>query len=99
MSYWVSVGDWSENYTSNVGGMWADVLRKPLGELIDEGHTGQTLAPELLEGIRRFLTSYPKQEERNPPNGWGDARGALDYLINIYIACIKNPKERVEVER
>ena len=99
MSYWVTVGDWSENYTSNVTGMWFGTLGKSLGDLIEEGHTGKTLAPYLLEGIRRFLMDFPKFEKMNPANGWGDARGALDYLIDIYIACIHHPEEEVSVSR
>lgn len=99
MSYWVHVGDFDQNYTSNVGGMWFETLGKSLGDLIEEGHTGKTLAPHLLEGIRRFLMDFPKFEAMNPDNGWGDARGALDYLISIYIACVLHPKEKVSVSR
>jgi hypothetical protein len=46
------------------------------------------------------LRSNPKRFKRlNPPNGWGDYEGLVDFVDKYMIACIKFPDAKVSVWR
>ena len=36
-------------------------------------------------------------KEMNPKNKWGDYKGALEFLSNIYQTCVNNPKCKIKV--
>lgn len=88
------------NYTSNVHAIWQAVLGMPLADL--DGMVAERAGPILRAGI----LSYEGSEElrascrlMEPDNGWGSARGAVEFLVGIRIACEENPQGVVRISR
>ena len=86
------------NYTSNVFSMWRmagvdDVLYEcagaKAGELIDR----------LKFGVRCMRDNIDEYRKLNPPNGWGNADGALQFLFDFTRACMRYPNAKVGVWR
>lgn len=93
MSYDVSIGDQSFNYTYNLAGffrqfkvrpadwneMRADQLAFAIGTALRDisGHTGCALS------------------QYDPDNGWGSWQQATTWLTEVMVACIENPGEEV----
>lgn len=113
MSYDVSIGDSSFNYTSNVAALFYDHIpaersRGGLHEL--HGLTGKQ-ASELLRQTwghihSTYLNEWKSGEvgaarfrvKYDPPNGWGSTVGALIFLAEITSACHANPRKKVSVD-
>lgn len=112
MSYDVSIGKESFNYTSNVAALFYDHIPKQdsrggLHEL--DGKTGkQALAIirsafDRIQNTRRQLwregaTGDPELcAKYDAPNGWGSTVGGLLFLAQIMAACTENPRSRVSV--
>lgn len=107
MSYDVSIGDQSFNYTSNVAKLWYDHIPDDgkgggLHEL--HGLTGKEAVALLGEAFSRiddarfgngrdhaFFSQY------DAANGWGSAYGGLLFMARIMTACAKNPRKKVHV--
>lgn len=107
MSYDVSIGDKSFNYTSNVSKLWYDHIPDygqggGLREL--HGLTGKAALAILGEGFERLgdvRRSAPTDEAAfggySASNGWGSAYGAIIYMGRIMAACAANPRKKVRV--
>ena len=95
------VGIADRNYTSNVSQMWWTALGcdKSLGDLLDEKPLASDLEPTIRRAIAEMMEAPAVFRAMNPPNGWGDYEGALDYLVWIADTCRAYPKARVEVSR
>lgn len=46
----------------------------------------------LLERVKWGLDNIDELREMNPPNGWGNAAGAVEYLWDIQRFCEQHPK-------
>lgn len=83
------------NYTSNVSGMWTDALGYRLADL--KGRT----AGDCIDDLRRAVADMEARPDHyramNPPNGWGDYEGALDYLRQLHDACCAHPKAEIYI--
>ena len=112
MSYDVSIGDKSFNYTGNVSRLFYDHIPSEtsnggLHEL--HGRTGKQAcvilqkAFERLSATRRDLyvdrvAGEPRFcEKYDAKNGWGSAVGALMFLGEILAACAEFPRHKVDV--
>lgn len=83
------------NYTSNVSGMWTKALGYRLADL-NERTAGDCTA-DLQRAVSNMETNRAEYEAMNPPNGWGDYAGALEYLRELYYACLASPKARIRI--
>lgn len=85
------------NYTSNVAGMWADAIGYPLADM--HGRRAGDCITDLANAVARMDSDRPRYTAMNPPNGWGDANGARDYLDRLLQACRRWPDGEIEVSR
>ncbi|GAG25099.1 unnamed protein product, partial [marine sediment metagenome] len=71
------------NYTYNVNPMYARAMNvKGLTEALD-GKKCKNVMPILQEGIASMKDDPETYEAMNPPNGWGDYKGASEFLEKI----------------
>ncbi|RKN61884.1 hypothetical protein D7231_31930 [Streptomyces klenkii] len=83
------------NYTSNVGRMWVDALGHRLADLKDR--TARDCIDALTRAVAAMESDPAKYEAMNPPNGWGDYDGALNYLRRLRDACLAHPNATVHI--
>jgi hypothetical protein len=83
------------NYTSNVSGMWTEALGHRLADL--HGRTAGDSITSLRNAIADMETRPDHYRAMNPPNGWGDYEGALDYLRQLHTACCAHPKADIHI--
>ena len=85
------------NYTSNVSGMWTDALGRHLKDL-EAMEPAEAIA--LLDAAVEKLNdpaNYDKYKAMEPPNGWGDYQGAVEYLTRILTQWRAHPWMRIIV--
>lgn len=106
MSYWIyleidtggeycatvaEVGNITRNLTPMVhkaiGCGWFDLQGKNAGELIKQ----------VDDGITDMVANRAAYEELNPPNGWGDYGGCVEFLTSFARALKAHPKAFVRV--
>jgi hypothetical protein len=97
-------GEVSRNYTSNVGQMWAEAIGEKedgefmaLSRVIKAHPVAEELRPFIERGVSMMSEAPEYFRQYNPPNGWGDYEGALEYLRWIAANCVKFPHAFVEV--
>ena len=112
MSYDVSIGDHSFNFTYNTAPLFYDHIPDygnggGLNEI--NGKTGKQAAvilSEAMERIDRTRCDYWKNgvvgepvlcAKYDSPNGWGSTVGGILFLSRIMGACIQNPRSKVRV--
>lgn len=107
MSYDVSIGRHSFNYTSNVSRMWYDHIPDygnggGLREL--HGLSGKAAVAVLNEAFSRLNSARPAEgrdhsffSQYDAANGWGSAYGGLIFMARIMAACAQNPRKKVHV--
>ena len=83
------------NYTSNVAPMWTEALGHRLADL-NEKNAGDSL-PALQRAVAAMESDPAKYEAMNPPNGWGNYEGALNYLRQLRDACAAYPKATIHI--
>lgn len=83
------------NYTSNAAGMWADALGYPLADM--HGRRAGDCVTDLRNAVTRMDDDRSRYEAMNPPNGWGNAQGARDYLADLLDSCRRWPDGKIEV--
>ena len=83
------------NYTSNVAGMWTQALGRRLADY--DGKTARAASADLRRAVDDMAANPATYEAMNPPNGWGDYHGALDYLRCLRDACLANPKATIRI--
>lgn len=83
------------NCTSNVSPMWRKALAAA-GEEIrlsdTEGRVAADVLPLLQRAVAHMREHPDEYRAMNPPNGWGDYEGALDYLVGVAKACERHSK-------
>jgi hypothetical protein len=101
MSYDVTIGNNSHNYTSNLSNFFNEILYDEEQEF-DEGiHVLHGLrgcdALPILKGAFVKANYHDDLSEFNVPNGWGTANGALHFLARIAIDCAMNPYKTITI--
>ena len=94
MSYWVGVGTFHENMTSNVACMWREA-GCDLKELRDT--VARDAIKPLCDAINRMLADPDKYKAMEPANGWGTYEGCVNYLKAIHDACMADPDDIISV--
>lgn len=69
------------NYTCNVSGMFSLALGVPIASL--RGLRMGDLQSTLWRGVEEMRANPSIYGDMNPPNGWGDASGALRVLETL----------------
>lgn len=80
--------------TSNCAAMF-NAAGVPIRELHDM--LAADALPRLNAAISMMVADRPRFEKLNPPNGWGDYDGALEFLRKIRDACETAPMGRLSV--
>ena len=89
---------WIGNYTSNVKRMWNRAL-PPDGIAMLDGKPAGRVARALRGAVERMERNRVEYEAMNPPDGWGNYEGALDYLRSLAEACAAHPTTTIRVAR
>ncbi|MFD9950823.1 hypothetical protein ACFWYW_58985 [Nonomuraea sp. NPDC059023] len=84
------------NYTANVSVMWRTALGGTSLRAFDGANAGES-APALAAAVKAMEGDPECYREMNPPNGWGNYEGALDYLRALAEACATHPKCKIRV--
>ena len=88
MSFDVEVGEQDFNYTSNMGQFFSDFGVHPVNHFNGVSRSGVSqMILTAFEDISDYDMS-DLEEKYNAPNGWGDVEGAMDFLHDIYVACL-----------
>ncbi len=112
MSYDVSIGEHSFNYTWNMSKLFYDHIpadrdRGGLHEL--NGLTGKQAAEVLSDAFARIDQTrhgvWTHERIGDPefcamydaPNGWGSTIGAVLFLAEILAACALNPRKKIRI--
>lgn len=85
------------NYTSNVTPMWAMALGYPLSDL--DNVVGEKAIEPLKKAVDHMLMNPAEYTQMNPANGWGNYRGAMNYLVRLLRGCMENPKATIRISR
>lgn len=83
------------NYTYNVSNMYREAMGITLSDL--HGMSATEAIDILHKGVTNMNNDPEKYKAMNPPNGWGDYEGALQFLTKILNACIENPNAYIKV--
>jgi hypothetical protein len=90
----------SSNYTSNVAPMWRQALGgTSLGDLVEAHPLASELRPYVLAGALDMALHPEAYIALEPANGWGDYRGALDFLVWLADVCGEYPSATITVDR
>ena len=92
MSYDMSIGNETFNYTYNVSKMWYSCYKKK-GIRKHYGLTGKQAIPVLQGLYTHMILNNEKLKEYNPVNGWGDFDGALKFVSDLMKASVNNLDE------
>jgi hypothetical protein len=111
MSYDVSIGAHSFNYTSNLSKLFHACISDNEGKTGIAALDGKTgaVAASILAGafdaannlharvwtVKDGATKF--RETYDAPNGWGDVEGGLIFMARIMAACQANARKRVRV--
>lgn len=92
-----TVGDDSLGYTSNVGGMFRKAFGgdgiKDLDGLLCEDAIGS-----IEEATADMRFNGDDYSAMNPDNGWGDSKGAREFLVDVWRLCYNHPKATLRVD-
>lgn len=75
--------------TYNLAPMFREALGCSIRDL--SGRTCRDAAPLILEAIEKMKADPARFEALNPPNGWGDAAGARETLVELSQWCATVP--------
>jgi hypothetical protein len=105
MSYDVTIGKESLNYTSNLFRLWYDHMpdmgqgKRGLREI--DGLTGKKAANLLARCLVNMHRTYQKDPAMaylyDSPNGWGTTLGAILFTSELMGLCMAHPRSRVWV--
>lgn len=86
------------NYTHNVIPMWeACGVYEALYE--SDGMNAGEVAEVIARGIQYFRTHFSEMTALNPPNGWGDAESAYEFLQRVHLDMSRHSNSVVGVSR
>lgn len=78
------------NYTWNCGTMLFKALKLSLTDM--NNFQAETVSILLKIALKEMSENREEYLKLNPPNGWGNLEGWMEYLNNIRMACEKYPK-------
>lgn len=81
--------------TYNLGPMFAAALGRPIRSLT--GMSAAEALPVLRGAIAAMQADPARFKALNPPNGWGDYTGALDFMEWFASVCADHPKAMVHI--
>jgi len=87
---------YDDNITFNVTPMWNAAGLTMIDANDDWAHN---LTAKLVHTIEVMLREPEDYIVLEPENGWGDYRGAMDFLVRLLIACLRFPQAVVTVDR
>ena len=92
---------YDRNITHNLGAMAeAAGIYKYLWRPDEIGvFKAEQLVLPLTEGLARLKADPEKFKAMNPPNGWGDYDGLVDFVKEYRDACEANPNATVKASR
>jgi hypothetical protein len=61
------------------------------------GKRGEDIAPVLAAAVEWGIEHFDELREQDPPNGWGNAEGAITYLWDIQRMCEAHPHARLAI--
>lgn len=95
-----SVFSW-DGMTHNMTEMakWAGVLEACWMPEEIEGVTAAKLIPFLEAGLHKLKTQPEEAKKFNPPNGWGDYEGFVEFVEKYLAACREHPDATIKVSR
>ena len=92
MSYDMSIGEESFNYTYNVSKMWYLAVPEK-GIRTFYGMTGRE-AVKVQQHIFNYMVENKEDlMQYEPENGWGSYEGALKFVVKLIVASLNNPDE------
>ena len=94
--YPASVGG-DHNYTYNVAKMFGAAFACDKGLCVIHNLTGAEGRLWLVGAIDYMEAHMDKMRDMNPPNGWGDAEGALEFLRKILADCTDHPLASIRI--
>lgn len=110
MSYDVSIGNSSFNYTYNMAPLFHACIKgeSNAGILALDGLTGAHASRILADAFDRAVILHCEgwditrgcdafRKRFDAPNKWGSTDGALIFMAQIMAACHANPRKRVRV--
>jgi hypothetical protein len=83
------------NYTYNCSQMFFVATEEYLSDL--NGRLCSEIIPIFETAIKDMTDNPEKYEALNPENGWGNAKGWLKFITQIYDACVSAPLARLDV--
>lgn len=57
------------------------------------------LIPYLEKGLNKLIANPTKYKQFNSPNGWGNYKNLVDFVVEYLIACREHPDAEIEVSR
>ena len=95
MSYDMSIGGESFNYTYNVADMWYAAIPET-GIRTHYGMNGREAIKPLEKIINYMLEHEDELRKIEPDNGWGSYEGALVFVSHLIGASLRNLEETWE---
>ena len=87
------------NYTRNVSPMWRKAMTAATGRLMaiqdTDGWLAEDAAPVFTRAAEHMAENPNEYLPLNPPNGWGNYSGALDYMRTCAEVCRQHPNATV----
>ena len=88
----------SFNYTHNVTKIWKIIgVYDALYNM--DGHIASDIVTDLEHGIIYGVSNIKYLRTLNPPNGWGDADGAIEWLFRVYKEFSEHSADTIEVDK
>ena len=103
MSYDVSIGDFSQNITFNLGKFFRYFVNEEQGITFLDQKTGCAAGSLVATALSNFAihqffsNDEAITEEFSATNGWGTWEDAVHFLTQLLDACLQNPREIVRV--
>jgi predicted phage-related endonuclease len=81
------------NITNNLTGMAKEAgIYEALWRPDENGYTkANHILPILEEGLKKLKKNPEYYKKFNPPNGWGDYEGFVNFVENVLDECKRNP--------
>jgi len=85
------------NYTYNVAPMYYGAFGEGGFRQLNKMNC-KDATPILKKAIKNMMVNKQEYTKMNPPNGWGNYEGALEYLKKILQACKNHPNAVIDIQ-
>ena len=90
--------EFSFSYTHNVVPMWKYMTVYDALYNMD-GYVACDIVKDLERGLIFGVDNIKYLRTLNPPNGWGDADGAIEWLFRVYKEFSEHSSDTIEVDK